>query len=137
MSVVPVDSSLKRPFLKRINTGTAKSVTCTQPTQNMTNRLPLETPNFDPQKVDSIYKRLVETFSEAGLTTEEIVVAYGNLGYALGASVHGISEGKGPSPEELRKLYYTTPTIGVALMSQGMEITSWFKQLQNLRESKS
>ena len=47
---------------------------------------------FDPEKVSDVYEKLVEVFQDAKLTTGEILIAYGNLGYTLGASIQGLVE---------------------------------------------
>lgn len=90
---------------------------------------------FDPDKVNRVYEKLVEIFQEEKLTVGEIIIAYGNLGYTLGASIEGYHE-KGPSPEELEKLYYSHPTLGVALMVQAMTVTGWYEQWEKQQVNK-
>jgi len=90
---------------------------------------------FDPDRVNRVYEKLVGIFQEEKLTVGEIIIAYGNLGYTLGASIEGYQE-KGPSPEELEKLYYSNPTLGVALMVQAMTVTGWYEQWEKLQVNK-
>ena len=80
---------------------------------------------FDPKKVEQCYSDLIEVFQKHRLTTGEILIAYGNLGYALGAAVEGYKE-KGPGPDELKRLYYSKATPGVGLMLSGLTISSWY-----------
>lgn len=91
---------------------------------------------FDPEKVSEGHEKIVSVFQELGLTVGEIIVLYGNLGYTLGASIAGY-EDKGPSPEELERMYYENNTdkkthLGVALMTQGMTTTSWYDSWKNI-----
>ena len=91
---------------------------------------------FSPEKVSEGHEKIVEVFRELGLTIGEIIVLYGNLGYTLGASIAGYEE-KGPSPEELEKMYYEgngskRKQLGVALMQQGMLCTSWYDSWKNV-----
>jgi len=81
---------------------------------------------FDPDKTNDTYEKLVNIFKDQKLTTGEILIAYGNLGYTLGASIAGY-KGTGPSIEELKKSYYENPTVGVALMLAAFEITNWYE----------
>ncbi len=78
----------------------------------------------DEANLTEALKELIETFNKHNLRIQDILLVYGNLGYALGASIEGY-KGKGPDFDALQKKYYEKPTIGVALMLQGMTITSW------------
>ena len=82
---------------------------------------------FDPTRVEQCYEELVEVFRKHRLGVGEILIAYGNLGYTLGASIEGY-KGKGPSPDDLKRLYYSKPSPGVALMLQGITVTTWYDQ---------
>lgn len=93
---------------------------------------PKATLEFDPSKVEACYEELVEVFRKHKLRVGEILIAYGNLGYTLGASVAGY-KAKGPDVEELQKLYYTKPSPGVGLMLQGITITTWYDQYANAK----
>lgn len=87
-----------------------------------------KTHQFDPEKCTTIYEQLVEVFKnqEQPPTIGEIIIAYGNLGYALGASIEGF-KGKGPSVEEVEKEYYANPgKIGFALMLAGLTTCTWY-----------
>lgn len=94
---------------------------------------------FDEKKVSDTYAKLVEVFQEAGLTASEILVAFTNLGYTLGASIAGI-KGKGPGLEELEKKYYSMSKeagdphekMGTALMLQSLTVATWYEDLRQL-----
>jgi hypothetical protein len=95
---------------------------------------------FDPEKCNELYTDLVEVFQKHKPTVGEILIAYGNLGYALGASIGGFSE-KGPGIEELKKLYYSEPgRLDIALMTQGLTVTTWYddweKQVLDTEDTK-
>ena len=85
-----------------------------------------KTLDFDPEKVEKLVEDLVTTFREAKPTVGEILISTSNLIYLLGASIGGYSE-TGPGIEELKKLYYKEPgRVDVALMLQGMTMSTWF-----------
>lgn len=87
---------------------------------------PKKTVQFDPEKCSDMFEELLKVFQNYKPTVGEILITYGNLGYALGASIGGYQE-KGPGTEELKKLYYSEPgRLDVALMLQGMLVTEWF-----------
>lgn len=92
---------------------------------------------FSPEKVSDAHERIVTVLQEQKLTVGELLVLFGNLGYTLGASIAGYKE-KGPSPEELEKLYYAGSSnkkkhLGVALMLQGMTVTSWYEDWKSIQ----
>ena len=95
-----------------------------QATKDMPRRL-----DFDPDKVEHIYDELVNIFKCYKPTVGEILIAYGNLGYTLGASIEGFKE-TGPALDKLKEMYYKSPTLGVAMMLQAVEVLSWFEQYQ-------
>lgn len=87
---------------------------------------PGKTLSFDPERCTQVLEELVEIFRKHKPTVGEILIAYGNLGYTLGASI-GKYE-KGPSIEELEELYYKEPgRLDVALMIQGLQTTTWYE----------
>jgi len=93
---------------------------------------PRKTLAFDDKKCNNLYKELVEVFQKHKPTVGELLIAYGNLGYTLGASVGGYKD-KGPSTEELEKLYYSEPgNIAVALMLQSMTVVSWYSEWEQI-----
>ena len=87
---------------------------------------PAKTIQFNPDKCSLLLTEIVELFQKHSPTEGEILVAYWNLGYTLGASIEGYIE-TGPSVEELKKSYYSKPTVGIALMLQGIEVTGWYQ----------
>lgn len=87
---------------------------------------PKKTLSFDPDRCTEVLAELVEVFQKHKPTVGEILIAYGNLGYTLGASIGKFE--KGPSIEELEKLYYSEPgRLDVALMIQGLQVTTWYE----------
>lgn len=80
-------------------------------------------------KANACLQELIDVFDKHKLRVQDLVVVYGNLGYALGGSIEGIPAEGGPSFEELQQKYYAEPTLGVALMFQGMLVTSWHDQV--------
>lgn len=85
--------------------------------------------DFDVEKCEKIYEELVKVFQENKPTINEIILALSNLTYTLGASIEGYKK-KGPSFEDLQKLFYSNPTIGIAIMLQGLTMGTWFEQYQ-------
>lgn len=94
---------------------------------------PEKTIQFDPDKCSEMYEELVEVFKKYHPTVGEILIAYGNLGYTLGASIGGYKD-KGPGPEELQTLYYTmqqeplSKQISFALMGTGFQVLEWYDE---------
>ena len=84
---------------------------------------------FDEDKVSKAHKDIIKIFNKHKLNVGEIVLLYGNLGYTLGASIGGY-EGKGPSMEELQKAYYEKPSLAVAMMLNGANVTTWYEDIQ-------
>lgn len=91
---------------------------------------------FDPERCDKVYDELVKVFQKYKPTVGEIIIAVGNLCYSLGASIGGYKE-KGPSVEEIQKLYYAEPgRIDVSLMAQGIIMTTWHEDWEKLQLKK-
>lgn len=80
--------------------------------------------SIDEEKIGAILDKLLKLINKSKLTIPELLILVGNLSYFIGASIAGLKE-TGPSLEELKKHYYKNPTVDVALMLQGLEITSW------------
>lgn len=83
--------------------------------------------NVSVSKVDKVYKECVKAFQRTKLSVQEILLVYGNLGYTLGASIGGFE--KGPSVQELEKLYAENPNLAIALMLNGLTVTTWIDDL--------
>ncbi len=98
---------------------------------------PKKTLQFDPEKCDKLYTDLVEIFQKHKPTVGEILIAYGNLGYTLGASIGGFSK-NGPSIEELKELYYkdSSGRLDIALMLSGLTVTTWYNDWESLQINK-
>lgn len=87
---------------------------------------------LDNERCEKLYTDLVAVFQKHRPTIGEILIAYGNLGYTLGASIGGYDQ-QGPSLEELQKLYYTSPErVDIALMIQGITTTTWLEDLEKI-----
>jgi hypothetical protein len=83
------------------------------------------------ERANQALGELIDVLAKYKLRAQDLVVVYGNLGYAIGASMEGHSGDSGPGVEELQQAYYSKPTLGVALMLQGMLITSWHADAAN------
>lgn len=81
--------------------------------------------NFDTERCNTILNELMAVFQKHQPTTGETCVVLGNLSYSLGASIGGF-DGKGPNPEELKHLYYTEPNLAIAMMLNGLTVTTWY-----------
>ncbi len=92
---------------------------------------------FDPEACTKLYEDLVKVFQEHKPTVGEIIIALGNLQYSVGASIGGYNNEKGPGIEELQKLYYSNPSVDVALMIQGLQTTTWFDDYQEMQLKKN
>ena len=91
---------------------------------------------FDMKKVETLYASCIEAFQLLNPNIGEILVALGNLEYALGASIEGYTD-KGPSLEDLEKIYMANPgKIGISLMMQGANTTMWLDQLVAAQKEK-
>lgn len=80
----------------------------------------------DDTAINHTLNEILDVLGGANLNVQELLVLYGNLGYYIGASIAGFT-GKGPSLEEIKREYYSKPTVDVGLMLQGMLITEWEK----------
>ena len=80
-------------------------------------------------KAGQALQELMDVLNKYKLRTQDLIAVYGNLGYAIGGTIESIDPSQGPSLEELQKRYYARPTLGVALMLQGMLTTSWYDQI--------
>lgn len=89
------------------------------------------------EKANQALGELIEVLSKYKLRVQDLVVVYGNLGYAIGAAIEGYNGQEGPGLEELQKRYYSNPSIGVAMMLQGMLVTSWYDQVIQSQQSKT
>lgn len=82
---------------------------------------------LDEEKCAKILESLLALFKEEQPTIGEVLLVYGNLGYCLGASIEGLKE-KGPGLEELSEMYLKNKNnVGIALMLEGITITSWLE----------
>jgi len=92
-------------------------------------RKEIDSQEVNEEKVLKILDKTRKLFNKHHPTIPEIILAYGNLGYMLGASMAGC-EGVGPSEDEIRRAYYSKPTVDVAFMAQGLEMTRWRKHFE-------
>lgn len=80
---------------------------------------------MDNNKINDCLKKAITLINDMQLSTGEISLLYGRLGYSLGASIEGY-EGTGPNVKELESEYYSHPRLGLAMMLQGLLATSWY-----------
>lgn len=97
------------------------------------------TEETNTDKVSNCLGEMIDLLSKEKLTVPELILLLSNLQYAIGASIEGYKEDqKGPNLEQLKKVYYTAPTVGVSMMLAAMEMSTWhdsyLKQLQNTKE---
>lgn len=68
------------------------------------------------------------------LSTRELILLMGNVLYSIGASIAGY-KGTAPSGANLAKLYYqNAKNPGLAMMSQGELMTTWYDDLPYAEE---
>lgn len=80
------------------------------------------------KKVAKTVAAILKLINKSKLNIPELIILYGNMGYHIGASMAGLNRtGQGPGLEELKREYYSNPTIDVGLMLQGLIITEWEK----------
>lgn len=92
-----------------------------------------KTLHFNPKRCNDLFVDLVENFQKHKPTVGEIIIALGNLCYTLGASI-GKFPKEGPSFEEVEKMYMVEPKrLDLALMMQGMLMTTWFSDWEKLQ----
>ena len=84
----------------------------------------------DTENTSKALDEILGVLNKHNLKAKDLVLLYGNLGYSLGASVDGYEGGEGPTYEELEQKYYTKPTVGTALMLQGMLVTTWYDEVE-------
>jgi hypothetical protein len=94
-----------------------------------------ETKNYDPERAELVLRKVLKVFQKHRPTTSEIILILSNLTYSLGGSIESLTTNELPPIEELQKQYYTSPTIGVALMLQGLLISTWFENYQKTLEN--
>lgn len=92
--------------------------------------------HFNNERCSKLYEELVQVFQKYQPTVGEILIAYGNLGYTLGASIGAKdSSSEGPSIEELKQIYYAEPgRLDIALMLNGLMITTWLEDIEKLEQ---
>ncbi|HUU86419.1 MAG TPA: hypothetical protein VMX17_01530 [Candidatus Glassbacteria bacterium] len=86
--------------------------------------------DLNEEKISEAHSEILNILQNKKLNVKELVLLYGNLGYTIGASIGGYQD-KGPSEEEVLKMYMEKPSIDVALMAQGINITTWIDDLGN------
>jgi hypothetical protein len=83
-------------------------------------------------KVANAVRDTLNLLNKHKLTARELIVFCGNVVHSVGASISGIKDGNTPGIEELKKLYYSKPTLDVALMLQGLLILTWEKDFSEV-----
>lgn len=84
----------------------------------------LEASSSRDGKTSALLEDTRQLINQYNLDVPQLIHFYGNLGYLIGASMAGYKE-KGPSLEELKRQYYLNPTVDIAMMLQGLTITTW------------
>lgn len=87
--------------------------------------------NIAIEKITNCLSNILELIQNNRFKVGELILLYGNLGYSIGASI----EGEAKTIEELNKLYYTNPTVGIALMLNGAMVNSWFDDYNKITKS--
>jgi hypothetical protein len=90
----------------------------------------------EEEKTSETLDEIIQVLQKRKLREEDLVVLYGNLGYSIGVSMEGIDPQNAPGLEELQKQYHLKPTVGVAMMLQGIIISSWYSDVAKNRENK-
>lgn len=87
---------------------------------------------FDPDKAAALLEELIEVFQKHRPTVGESITVFSNLLYTIGASIGEFGE-KGPGIKELERLYYAeSGRMDVALMLQGLTMSTWFEDWEKL-----
>ena len=93
--------------------------------------------SLDAHKVQRIVNRCIRAFkTRPKATQQEILIALANLIYSIGASIDGY-KGKGPPLEELKKMYYANPTVGISLMLQSMLMSVWAEDIDKVNKNET
>lgn len=88
---------------------------------------------LNPKVIERIVDKCIRAFhTRPKANQQEILLALANLIYSIGASIDGYKE-KGPPIEELKRMYYTNPTIGTNLMLQSALLSL---MVDNIRQGK-
>jgi hypothetical protein len=74
-------------------------------------------------------KQLIQVINSYDFTISEIVYVFSQLGYAIGASIAGLTEETVDLPT-LERQYYSNPTIDIALMLQSTLISTWIEDFK-------
>jgi len=103
---------------------------------NIELQVPLDDEEEEQRNSSQALEEILLVLAKYKLRVQDLVVTYANLGYSIGAAIENIKEGdEGPSLEELQKSYHTKPTIGVALMLQGILTSSWHEDIIKNKEN--
>lgn len=90
----------------------------------------------DSNQADWVLDQWLQILKQVQLGPYELILVSSNILYSIGASLEGY-KGKGPSPEEVLQMYYTNPTLGVAMMAQALQMNQeWIASLERLAKRK-
>ena len=95
--------------------------------------LSTSTKDLNVERVSSLIEDLIKVFQHHKPTVKEIILAYGNLGYTLGACIDNWKN-KGPDERTLLRLHKEKPSVGSALMLQGIQVCTWAEGDLSARE---
>jgi hypothetical protein len=76
------------------------------------------------KKILEVMNATLKLLNKKKLNIPELLLFFGNLGYHIGASMAGL-KANGPGIEELKREYYSNPTVDTGLMMQGLLINQW------------
>jgi hypothetical protein len=86
-----------------------------------------------PLKVDKVYTDIVNILAKNKLTVQELLLVLSNTLYTVGASIGGYKD-KGPSVEEIDRMYALKPSLDLAIMLQGLTIGTYINDLDKKYE---
>lgn len=90
----------------------------------------------EQEKASEALNEIILTLKKYKLRVQDLILLYGNLGYSIGASIEGLDNTQGPTIDELQKKYYEKPTVGIAMMLQGMLTTTWYDDVLKSNKEK-
>lgn len=82
------------------------------------------------EKCEKTLDELQDVLNKAKLNLQELVWAYGQLGYNIGATLEGVAF----TVDEATKEYYEKPRLGVSLMVQGLHVQTWVDKIKGSRD---
>ena len=92
-----------------------------------------EIPNND--NMTDCLAHLEDILTRHNFTVAELITLYANLGYRIGQNIanqfYDRKIGDTPDLDKLQKLYYSEPSVDVALMLNALTMLTWIQSLEN------